>query len=131
MIDESVPPTGSPAESRRAARRAVEIVCDVMTSGGEEPVSSWCTDLSPYGLWLETDVRPAVGDRVVVSFKPTARHDEMTLFARVQRVCEDGGIGVGLELETTATERDALRRALKGIPPRFPRPRHVEALAAL
>jgi hypothetical protein len=123
-IDESVP------ESRRAARRAVEIVCDVVTMEGDEPVPSWCTDLSPYGLWIETDVALAPGERVIVSFQPTPRHDEVTLFARVQRVSNEGGIGAGLEFEhVSAAEEETLRRALKGIPPRFPRARAAEALA--
>ena len=53
-------------ESRRAARRAVAMSCDVIASGWDRPIASQCTDVSPFGMWLETSYPVKAGDTVVV-----------------------------------------------------------------
>ena len=72
------------SESRRSARRAVDFCCDLVTTSWDRPVASECTDLSPFGMWLETTLPVVEGDQVVVGFTPPNRKQEMTLFAQVR-----------------------------------------------
>jgi hypothetical protein len=110
-------------EARRAARRAVNLSCEVITSAWDRPILSRCTDVSPYGMWVETSSPVALGDTVVVCFTPPKRRRELTLFGRVCRVDhrEHGGYGVGLEYDCVEWfEQKTLADSLRGIPPRFP-----------
>ena len=111
-------------ESRRAARRSVEIDCDVVATQSDTLTIARCSDLSPFGMSLETDLVLEADDVVAVSFAPPYDEPEMTLFARVKRSVLDlrsGQRNVGLEFVRVASfERHALRNALRGIPPRFP-----------
>ncbi len=113
-------------ESRRAARRAVDIACDLISTHWDRPVPSRCSDLSPHGMWLETTVPLEVGERVVVCFRPP-RSGDMMVFARVNRVERDdrdersGSSGVGLELVgLSALEQTELALSLRGLPPVLP-----------
>jgi hypothetical protein len=126
------------ADQRRAARRAVHLRTEVVTSGGDRPSRAVCTDLSPYGMWLETGAPLAEGDEVVVTFRPPRVDAELTFFARVMRVQRDATLraacssGVGLEFQSLDFEEQALlARALRGIPPRFPSWPPIEALTML
>jgi hypothetical protein len=110
-------------ESRRAARRAVEMGCAVIASGWDRPIASQCTDMSPFGMWLETSYPVKAGDTVVVCFVPPKRDRELNLFARVRRVAgrKDGSFGVGVEYDSLDWfEQKTLADCLRGIPPRFP-----------
>ncbi len=114
-------------ESRRAARRAVDFRIDLVTSSWDRPVASRCTDLSPFGMWLETTLPVVEGDQVVACFSPPHRDKEMTVFARVRHVVRDDlgvraqAFGVGLEFENvTVFEEKTLGDALQGMPPRLP-----------
>jgi hypothetical protein len=114
-------------ESRRAARRAVDFPIELVASSWDRPVASRCTDLSPFGMWLETTLPLVEGDDVVVCFTPPQRQRPMTLFARVRHVVRDDlgvrsqAFGVGLEFENaTVFEEKTLGDALVGMPPRLP-----------
>ncbi len=113
-------------ESRRAARRAVTLSCEVITSRWDRPVQSECSDLSPYGMWIETTFPLKEGDDIMLNFCPPRRDVELTLFAKVRHVddrlvLERGASGVGLEFENvTVWEAQILRSALKGLPPHLP-----------
>src|SRR5687767_13098709 len=115
------------ADQRRAARRAVHLRTEIVTGRWDRASRAVCTDLSPYGMWLETTVPLAEGDEVFVTFRPPRVDAELTFFARVKRVQRDGALraacafGVGLEFQGLAFDEQALlSRALRGIPPRFP-----------
>jgi PilZ domain-containing protein len=112
------------ADQRRAARRAVNIHAELVTSRWDRPSAARCTDLSPYGMWLETPLPLVEGDEVVVTFRPPRADAELTLFGRVRRIHRHAAgstIGVGLELEgLDYDEQGLLARSLRGIPPRFP-----------
>lgn len=117
---------GSP-ESRRAARRAVDLSCEIIICRWDRPVRSRGTDLSPYGMWIETTVPLAVGEQVVVELSPPGRERALPLFARVMRIERDerdlvsGSIGVGLEfVNVTIWEQRILTGALRGLPPHLP-----------
>ncbi len=114
-------------ESRRAARRAVDFHCDLVAVRWDRPVCSRCTDLSPYGMWIETTLPLTEGDSVVVTFTPPQRERELTLFAKVRHVVRDifgkrcQAFGIGLEFENvTVFEDKTLSDGLKGMPPRLP-----------
>lgn len=116
-----------PADSRRAARRAVDVACDVISSRWDGPVAARCTDLSPHGMWLETPAELDEGERVVLCFRPPRSPSEMTLFARVGRVLRDerdrfgGTSGAALAfVGASALEVEELEHALRGLPPVFP-----------
>ena len=114
-------------EARRAARRSVDIRCDVITTRWDRPVASRCTDLSPHGMWLETTMPLEVGERVVLCFRVPRSPTDMMLFANVNRVERDeqdmrhGSNGVGLEfLGASMLEEAELESSLRGTPPVLP-----------
>ncbi len=114
-------------ESRRAARRAVELDCELICDHWDHPVTAICTDLSPYGVWLETTTPLKPGERVVISFTPPNRNKELTLFARVTRIerdnedLEQDSTGVGHEFQgLSLCEQHILSGAQRGLPPHLP-----------
>ncbi|MCA9621438.1 MAG: PilZ domain-containing protein [Myxococcales bacterium] len=107
-------------ESRRVARRWVELDCELITKTADRPLPSRCLDLSPLGMALTTQVVLADGEEVVVSFRPPREDEEMILFGRVRHAVPSGQpTGVAFEA-TTIEERISLFDALRGIPPRLP-----------
>jgi hypothetical protein len=115
-------------ESRRATRRAVDVACDLITARWDRPVRSRCTDLSPYGMWLETTLPLVEWERLVVSFRLGAV--ALSLFGVVRRVVRGGqhlrtGLsGVGIEFEGTSPwEQGLLAASLQGLPPPLPEQR--------
>jgi len=114
-------------ESRAAARRAVNLPCDLLVAEWDRPIASRCTDLSPVGMYLETSF-PVFEDKVVaVCFTPPGCRTELSLFGRVRHVsCVDDDsardrFGVGLRFAAvTDDERRLLAEALRGLPPRLP-----------
>lgn len=112
---------------RRALRRAVDMPCEVISNYVDEPLLYWATDLSPYGLWLDTPFPMAAGEQVVVSFSPPVWWPgrELILFAEVIRSkAARGDTGMGMVfLDITAHEQRALSAWLRGRPPPLPRRR--------
>lgn len=111
---------------RRALRRAVEIPCDVVSGYVDEPLLYWATDLSPYGLWLETSFPMHIGEQLVVCFQPPVWWPgrEISVFAEVTRSAHGRSHGMGLEfLDLGEHEGRALNSWLRGRPPPLPRRR--------
>ncbi|MBW2524999.1 MAG: PilZ domain-containing protein [Deltaproteobacteria bacterium] len=115
--------------SRRALRRAVDVPCEIITFDVDQPMAGRALDLSPFGMWAVSRQPFAVGERVVVSFRPPYWDEpaELTLFGEVARVtmerCGRGGTATGLGIEFTGMtddERAALGRCLMGTPPPIP-----------
>lgn len=121
------PPTRMPPESRRTARRAVELICEVIAPHEDQPEQALCTDLSEHGMSLLTDVPLDVGDIVSVCIKPPTHSIRLTLFGQVRRSFLDldaEQFDTGIEfVNISAFERKTLRDALVGLPPRLPRAR--------
>ncbi len=123
----------SASPKRRALRRAVELPCDLVSRYLDEPLLYWATDLSPFGLWLETPVPMQLGEQVVLSFQPAVwwPSREITVFAEVVRVtngrrasARPARTGMGLEfLDLDFNEQRALSAWLRGRPPPLPRRR--------
>ena len=122
------------SQGRRALRRAVELPCDLVSRYLDQPLLYWATDLSPFGLWLETPLPMQLGEQVVLCFQPSHwRGREITVFAEVVRVANgrraeaDAATrttGMGLEfVDLGFDEERALRAWLFGRPPPLPRRR--------
>jgi hypothetical protein len=113
-------------EMRRALRRAVEVRCDVVSHYWDRAVTHTATDVTPFGLWVDTLFPLHTGAEVVVSFTPPGG-DEVTVFGHVRRVVTGrlrkhrGPIGMGIEFSDIGyDEMVRVARCLTGIPPRRP-----------
>lgn len=115
--------------NRRALRRAVQLPCELVSQYVDEPLLYWATDLTPYGIWLETRFPMELGEQVVLCFDPGIWWDsrELMLFAEVTRVAHHRGFeerGMGLEFtDISAHERRALDVWLHKRPPPIPKRR--------
>jgi hypothetical protein len=114
--------------TRSTPRHRVEIPCEIITSGCDEPSLAWATDMSADGLWLDERGDLEIGEDLVVCFRPGLRWRarELMLFANVARVSpglRDDDIGPGLGLaftDLTGGERWALRSWLRPRPEKAP-----------
>lgn len=115
--------------NRRALRRAVQLPCELISRYVDAPLLYWATDLTPYGVWLETRFPMELGEQVVLCLDPgiwwNAR--ELMLFAEVTRVAHNRSFderGMGLEfLDISAHEQRALTAWLRNRPPPLPKRR--------
>ena len=115
-------------ERRRAVRRGLSLRCELAAPGADCMREHRARDLSPRGLWIDTAMPLHRGAEVVVCFTPPGGSaPELSLFARVVRVTtgrrrrDRGPLGMGLELQSTAAERQLLETCLMGLPPKPPR----------
>jgi hypothetical protein len=114
---------------RRALRRAVQLPCELVSDHVDDPLLYWATDLTPYGIWLETRFPMALGEQVVLCFSPGIWWEarDLMLFAEVTRVTHQRGVeerGMGLEfLDITSHEQRALTAWLRNRPPPLPKRR--------
>ncbi len=115
--------------NRRALRRAVQLPCELVSRYVDQPLLYWATDLTPYGLWLETPFPMELGEEVVLCITPGIwwNQRELMLFAEVTRIStsrDQGERGMGLEfLDATPHERRALEAWLRNRPPPLPKRR--------
>ncbi len=111
--------------ARRAERREVDVMCDVVARNWDEPVPYRASDLSPRGMWLDSTFPLEVGEIAHVTVRGTRPGEApLELFARVARCTRtlrplgEGRSGMGLEfLGVAADERTELRRRLRGLAP--------------
>jgi hypothetical protein len=118
---------------RRALRRAVHMECDVVCPWWDEPVAHRATNLSPQGIWLESQLPLTPGEVVVLSFTPP-RFDpsrELIAFGTVRRTelrrraSDPRASGMGIEfLDLDDDEATELAAVLRGLPPPLPRRRY-------
>jgi hypothetical protein len=111
---------------RRAIRRAVALECEVMSDQWDGAVSLPVTDLSCFGLWVQTLLTLEAGEEVMVSLMPPFWPNKSPLLAlaTVSRVgmfrrrCDLHTSGMGLEFTDIDTnESHLLANALRGLPP--------------
>jgi hypothetical protein len=120
-----------PREARRALRRAVEVPCDVVSHYSDEPQEHVASDVSPFGMWIDTVMPLHPGAEVVVGFRlPSHPGPELFLFATVTRVVtgrrrgDRGSLGMAIEFSDMSDEqRETVASCLQGIAPRFARER--------
>ena len=108
-------------DARRALRRALPLSCELVSAYWDEPVPHRASDVSPYGMWIDTFFPLHRGAELLVAFPLPRSHDQLVAFARVSRVTtRSPRVGMGLEFtDMTPDERALLERSLRGIPPRL------------
>lgn len=128
--------------ARRSIRRAVELECDVISDWWDEPVPHVATNLSLYGMWIETTFPLETGSIVVISFTPPRWRNtrDLTCFAAVRRSVlkrrahDPRSSGMGIEfIDPTRDELKELAVTLRGLPPPLPsneRPPFMQRAAA-
>jgi hypothetical protein len=114
---------------RQSLRRAVRLSAEVAADEWDGTVPFVATNLSPDGLWLESDLSLDVGSEVIVSFVPprSPTNVPVTALAAVTRVGmyrrrrERQLSGMGLRfLELDHDHGDLLTELLRGLPPPLP-----------
>ncbi|MBN1653279.1 MAG: PilZ domain-containing protein [Deltaproteobacteria bacterium] len=111
---------------RRAVRRAVSVECEVSSDQWEGAVSLPVTDLSAYGLWLQTLLTLHAGEEVLVSFAPPfwPNRSPLVALAAVSRVgmfrrrddLHESGMGL-VFTDINTDEARMLANLLRGLPP--------------
>lgn len=121
--------TTSPSR-RRALRRAVSLECAVLSADWSDVAPLVAADLSPFGMWLDTELLLDPGSELVISFRPPrwpTWGSAITVLAEVVRVglprrrgdCGNAGMGLRfLDLDPEHAER--MNGCLHGIPPTLP-----------
>ena len=94
-------------DARRALRRHHRMPCDVVSHYWDQAVSHQASDISPYGVWIDTLTPLHPGAEVVMSFRPPQSDKELTVFGEVRRVVtgrrrgDRGRIGMGIAFTET------------------------------
>ncbi len=96
------------------------MLCELVRRDFDGPIFHRMTDLSAYGVWLETSFPMPVGARVALAFMPPGC-DEIIVFAEVTRTRDRRDAvdnrGMGLEfIDLTDEERLQLVLALRRVP---------------
>lgn len=111
---------------RRAVRRAVSIECEVLSDQWDGAVSLPVTDLSCFGLWVQTLLTLEAGEEVMVSLMPPfwPNKSPLVALATVSRVglfrrrSDLHASGMGLEFtDIDSHESYTLANTLRGLPP--------------
>lgn len=90
-------------QTRRGERTPVELTCEVVSHYWDEPLAHTASDISCYGMWIDTVFPLHPGAEVVVAFRSSGADAETMLFARVARVRtgrkrgDRGSLGMALE----------------------------------
>lgn len=109
-------------ESRRAARRAVDVPCSLVRAD-HSALRVRLFDLSPFGLCVATRAALEVGEEVTLAFSPPRREREVRVSATVKHVVThpDGGHLAGMELSPACgAEAAVIAESVRGLPPRLP-----------
>ncbi len=131
---ETLQVASSHQDARRALRRAVALRCDLVSHYGDIPEAHLATDVSPYGLWVDTALPLHPGSEVVLGFSPPRYEGpEMLVFGTVTRVVtgrrrgDRGRLGMAIEFrDLTDGQRAAMATSLQGIAPRV---EHIRSVA--
>lgn len=115
---------------RRAIRRAVALDCELVSSYWDEPIAHRVTDLSPYGMWIETPLPLDPGEELLVSFYPPRwpSFDPVVAIGEVRRVelrrrsSDPRESGMGIQIHCfDPIDHEELAESLRGVPPPLPR----------
>lgn len=122
-------PTLAPTR-RRALRRAVSLECAVHSPLWDGPAWYQATDVSPFGLWLHSDLALELGDRVVLGFRPPRWPEwawPVTAVGEVVRVSLPRRRGdrhpAGMAVRFTEIDPETaaqMQLRLRGLPPALP-----------
>ena len=99
--------------TRRAERMPIELACEVVSHYWDEPLAHKASDVSAYGMWIDTVFPLHPGAEVVVAFRSSDSEEETMLFARVARVrtgrkrSDRGSLGMALEFGDMSEQQRA------------------------
>ena len=78
-----------PQDPRRAQRELIDLPCELIVEGWDEPIGHSMVDASIYGAWVRSSFPGEVGDVVVCCFSPPGWQErELMVFAEVKRVLQ-------------------------------------------
>src|SRR5262245_61834510 len=104
-------------QRRRAVRRAVQLEAEVSCALWEDAVTMRVRDLSPYGVWLETELALAVGDTLRLrwpapqgsgfeNFEAEARVARVSLAPTCQKCGQKAGMGLSFTHISDVAQRE-------------------------
>jgi hypothetical protein len=121
------------SHARRELRRSVFVGCDVLSDLYDEPVRHRATDLSPAGLWLDSDLPLEPGTDVALSFAPPGRSQPIIAVGMVRRAVlrrrrrDRMPSGMGIAFTDLSDEAyETLASSLVGMPPPLPTNRRAK-----
>jgi Tfp pilus assembly protein PilZ len=112
---------------RLEMRRSLRLAVEVASSFWDTPLDLFARDLSPRGLFLESENMPEIGDQLLCSFNLWHGNRNYCLFGEVNRVnwhrrkTDRGRPGFGVQFSSVRPiERLRIRSAIHGLPPPTP-----------
>ena len=108
-------------------RRSIRLPVEIATSRWDRPLDLFASDLSPRGLYLESEAMPEVGEQLLCSFNLWTQNRNLCLFGEVNRINwhrrktdrRRPGFGVAFSI-VRPIDRLRIRSALQGLPPPLP-----------
>lgn len=95
---------------KRYRRGGVTIPVLVIAKGVKLEKATEALNASPTGIFVRTDVAPAVGTRLEILFTPAGESDSIRVFGTVVRQTEKPTRGIGIEIDRKATPNKALQQ---------------------
>lgn len=108
-------------------RRSLRFPVEVATSNWDRPLDLFASDLSPRGLFLESETMPDIGEQLLLSFNLWTGNRTFDLFGEVNRInwhrrkSDRGYPGFGVHFGSIRPmDRLRIRSAIRGLPPPLP-----------
>jgi hypothetical protein len=119
-------------QQRFEMRRSADIPVEITTSLWDRPVRLRASDLSPGGLFLNSELILDPGLPIICSFRLFKEHfvyGRVSRMNRMRRATDRGKPGFGVEfMYTTPITRIRIREALRGLPPPIPSYKRAEII---
>lgn len=122
--------SAAPQTRRRAVRRAVDLLAEVSNRAWSGGVPLRVGELSPFGLWVESEVLLEPGEAVDLAFvpprwpagvAPLRARGHVVSVQRGRRRRENSRAGMGIAFrDLPSMQALLLARLLRGLPPRLP-----------
>ena len=114
-------------QKRFEVRRSIEVPIEIITSLWDDPITLAAGDLSPRGVYIQSEFMPEAGEHVVCSFdiskglRACCFFGEVTRVNMLRRKVDTGWPGFGIKfLDAAPFDRLRIRQALRGLPPPVP-----------
>ena len=114
-------------QKRFEVRRSTQILTEVAAPSWDVPVALLARDLSPRGMYLQSERIPEIGEHLFCAFALARAPREHCFLSKVNRVnwhrrrTDQSRPGFGVEfLDVSPLNRLRIRSALRGLPPPLP-----------